>query len=114
MPAVVALASAPHRRARRCRPYHRGELVDGLVDHFASPLLSGALSARSSNSAESFPWTSITLLALSSSPSKRYTRWRSRAFSRSTWSTGGRPGLVSSAWSAPRSRCLRHSDSNEV
>ncbi|MBA2308617.1 MAG: hypothetical protein H0W01_04800, partial [Pseudonocardiales bacterium] len=42
------------------------------------------------------PWTSITLRALPRSPSSRSTRWRSRAFSRSTGSTGGLPALVDS------------------
>jgi hypothetical protein len=56
----------------------------------------------------------MTLRAFSSSPARRWFSRRSRAFSRSTGSTGGLPEGVPSAWSAPRSRCLRHSEISEV
>src|SRR5512133_838077 len=114
---VVAGPRPTHRRTRRPGANDRGQLVDGLVGHCCSPpvVVGGALSVAScSNSAESFPWTSITLRALPSSPSSWATRRRSRAFSRSTGSTGGLPDGVPSTWSAPRSRCLRHSEMSEV
>ena len=75
----------------------------------------GPLSVAScSNSAESFPWTSMTLRALSSSAARRSFSRRSRATSRSRGSAGWRPAGLASASSAPRSRCLRHSEINEV
>jgi hypothetical protein len=63
--AVVAAAGPPHRSAGRGDPHQRGQLLDGLVDHLGSPSLGGALSVAScSNSAERFPWNSITVRAL--------------------------------------------------
>jgi hypothetical protein len=100
----------PPPRTRCGGTHHRGQLGDGSVDHVVSPPLPGALSVAScSNSAESFPWTSMTLRAFASSAARRSFSRRSRAFSRSTGSAGGRPDGLASACSAPRSRCLRHS-----
>src|SRR5438067_1111819 len=45
---------------------------------------------------------------------KRAFSRRSRASSCSRWSVGGRPGEALSAWSAPSSRCLRHSEIDDV
>src|SRR5512144_920105 len=58
-------------------------------------------------SAETFPCTSITRLALSSSASARSARRRSSAISTSRRSAALRPRGRESAFSAPASRCLR-------
>jgi hypothetical protein len=49
----------------------RGQSADGGVGHLISPVPSALSVASCSNSAESFPWTSITLRALSSSLDRR-------------------------------------------
>ena len=72
---ALAVAAIPARLrfadGRTCatHAHQRLQLCDGLVDHLVSPCWgSVTLSVAScSNSAESFPWTSITLRALASS-----------------------------------------------
>src|SRR5438132_636045 len=61
-----------------------------------------------------FPWTSITRRAFDRSDCKRAFSRRSRANSCSRGSVDGRPGEAVSAWSAPSSRCLRHSEIDDV
>jgi hypothetical protein len=65
MPAIPARSGLAHGRTRAAHPHHRLELGDGLVDHLVSPCWGWVtLSVAScSNSAESYPWTSITLRA---------------------------------------------------
>jgi hypothetical protein len=71
---VVRLTRATDCHARRAGANQWSELVDGSLDHFVSTPLIYALSvASSSNSAEHFPWTSITLRARTRSPSSRFT-----------------------------------------
>src|SRR5665811_1195003 len=116
MPPVMGRTWTAQRGTRRGDTHHRSQLEDGVVDHrFGSPLVFGSalLVASSSNSAESFPCTSITRRAVPNSSSSRPTRWRSRALSRSTGSTGALPGFAANASSAPRSRCLRHSETSD-
>src|SRR6266511_1262542 len=116
VPAVPARLRLADRRARATHAHHCLKLGDGLVDHLVSPCGCSVTPsvASCSNSAESFPWTSITLRALSSSLARRWFCWRSRTTSRSRGSAGGRPDGVASACSAPRSRCLRHSETRDV
>src|SRR5438270_5695688 len=61
-----------------------------------------------------FPWTSITRRAFDRSDCKRAFSRRSRANSCSRGSVDGRPGEALSACSAPCSRCLRHSEIDDV
>jgi hypothetical protein len=111
---VPAIPARPGLAERYTRPTHadqRCQLADGFIDHLVSPVSFGALPVAScSNNAESFPWTSITLRAVSNSPSSRSTRRCNLAFSRSRGSAPWRPAGSASASSAPRSRYLRHSE----
>jgi hypothetical protein len=92
VPAIPARLGLTDRRARRPHADVRFELGDGLFDHLVSPRSIGELSvASSSNSAESFPWTSMTLRAFSKSPARRWFSRRSRATSRSRGSAAWRP-----------------------
>jgi WhiB family transcriptional regulator, redox-sensing transcriptional regulator len=96
--------------------HDRDQLGDGhLGQLFGSLSLLVALPfASRSSSAESSPWTSITLRARSSCSRSRTLSRARRANSRSRGSTGGRPRRCCSAASAPLSRCLRHSLISEV
>src|SRR6266487_4503396 len=72
VPAIPARLRLADRRAPGAHADQRRQLGHCLVGHLVSPPVSGALSVAScSNSAESFPWTSITLRALSSSLDRR-------------------------------------------
>src|SRR5579884_502866 len=115
VPAVVRGGPPAHRRAGRRGAHHRRQLRDRLIDHLVSSLATSAPSdASSSKSAESSPWTRITLRTLTSSPSSRWSSRRSCWFSHSRGAAGGRPRGGESASSAPLSRCLRHSEINEL
>src|SRR5437868_6207426 len=113
--AIVGRSRTTHRSTRRSRPNHCGQFGDRLVCHpVGSPPVGSALPVAScSSNTESFPWTSITRRAFDRSDCKRAFSQRSRANSCSRGSVGGRPGEALSAWSAPSSRCLRHSRSEE-
>jgi hypothetical protein len=71
--AIPACLGLTDRRAPGTNADQRLELGHGLVDHLVSPCWGWVtLSVAScSNNAESFPWTSITLRALPSSPARR-------------------------------------------
>src|SRR5215207_4771080 len=115
MPPIPARLGLAHRRAAGAHADQRRELGHRLVDHLVSPRSVGTLSVASwSNSAESFPWTSMTLRARSSSAARRSFSRRSRATSRSRGSAGWRPAGLANASSAPRSRWRRHSEINDV
>src|ERR671931_242030 len=77
---------------------------------------SALLAASLESSAEGSPWASSTRACRASWSRKRAFSARSRALSRLSGSTGGRPRRAPSpsAFSAPRSRCLRHSLIREV
>src|SRR5579859_391051 len=109
---IVACACAAERHARCAFAEDWGQITDRLIDHhFGSPpLVSAPPVASCSSSAESFPWISITVCALARSASRRTLSRRSLAISWSRGSLRGRPAGAANAWSAPSSRCLRHSE----
>lgn len=88
-------------------PHQRDEFVDGLVDYLVSPFSVALSVASCSNSAESFPWISMTFLDVSSSPSSRAMSRFSRAISRSRGSALLWPAELAGAASEPLSRWLR-------
>src|SRR5262249_31284652 len=113
MPPVVTglrRSGGPARRPLTAQRRHRGH---GVINHRAGSLPLFWLSVAScSNSAESFPWTSITRRALSNSASSRSTCRRSFVFSRSTGSAGGRPVGFAKAANAAWSRWARPAQTN--
>lgn len=123
--AVVAIVGGPAHTERRTRldpPDQPGELFEGLVagsvEHgrrggldplVFSPFRAGALSvANWSSSAESFPWTSMTVRAFARSASRRAFSALGFAISLSRGSACGRPAGTASTSRAPLSRCCRH------
>ena len=110
--AVAAVVAGPgFAQSRTGGPgaHDRGQSVTAASVIFVSPVPSALSVANCSNSADSFPWTSITLWALSSSRDRRSFSLRRARTSRSRGSAGGRPEGWASAWRAPRSRWWRHS-----
>ena len=101
-----------HAQSPAGRPdaHKRGEPVHGLFDHLPV-LLSGLAAPLGSKSwprsAETFPWTSITVRAFSSSASALARRRFSSAFSTSKAGAGLRPRGCERASSAPWSLSRR-------
>jgi hypothetical protein len=97
--------------ARRPGPDDWRQLVHGgLATHsLLSPGFAPLGSSSSPRSAETFPWTSITLRAFASSASARSARRRSFSFSATSGSAFFLPRRRPSRASAPSSRCLRQS-----
>src|SRR5206468_2391426 len=114
VPARAGLAGRP---ARAGGPGDRDQRGGGHLGQPVGSLSLVALSVASSpSSAESSPWTSITLRARSSWSRSRALSRSSRASFRSRGSAGGRPRRwpSPSPARAPLSRCLRHSEISEV
>lgn len=102
-----------HRGAGGPGPDQCGQLGDRVVGHLSRSFLL-LLVARVSNTAESFPCTSITALAVSSSAVSRSFSRRNRAASRCSVVTGCAPEAPPNASKAPLSRCSRQALISEV
>src|SRR5450432_1859439 len=115
MPAVVRRPGPADRLARSAHPDQRRQLQHGRLDHRCCSLSDGTtlLGESLANNAESSPWILITDRAVASSASSRALAASNSAVRRLAGSAGFGPRDVDNACNAPRSRCLRHSVSND-
>jgi hypothetical protein len=110
-PPIPARLRLTDRRAASTHADQRCEFGAGLVDHLVSPCWARSRCRwRAAPTALGAFLDLDHLAGLSSSPARRSFSFRSQRSSRSRGSAGCRPAGLPSARSAPRSRCLRHSE----